>query len=151
LLQAYSPGNEFGVAGMKLPKHHLPLLLLLLLSVVSTGFHYTDNFIFYNQYPQPKWISLSSIYIAWLILTSFGIAGYWFYRSSKFWLAYSCLCIYSLTGISSLGHYLYGAMSAFSPKMHLLIWTDAISGLAILGFVMGSSLLLKERLDIDSN
>jgi cation transport ATPase len=133
---------------MKLQRSHQLLLLLLLVSVFSTGFHYTDNFIFYDRYPQPEWITLPSIYTSWLVLTLFGLVGYVFYRSGKFWVAYGCLAIYSLTGISSLGHYLYGSMSAFSPKMHFLIWADVISGLAILGFVLWSGLFLRDRVDI---
>jgi len=52
--------------------------------------------------------------------------------------------LHLLTGLSSLGHYLYGAMSEFSFKMHLFIWTDALTGMALMGFVFWSGLLLKE-------
>ena len=130
---------------MNLQRNHQSLLLCLLIaSVISTGIHYTDNFLFYQKYPQPEWITLDSIYICWVILTLVGIMGYWLYRVGNLGGAYVFLSIYSLTGLSSLGHYLYGAMSEFSFKMHLFICTDALTGMALLGFVFWSGLLLKE-------
>lgn len=122
------------------------LLLLLFTSIVSTFIHYTDNFLYFEQYPQPEWITSSSIYISWLILTAIGMAGYWLYRDRNFGLAYVCLFLYSLTGLSSLGHYLYGGLSEFSAKMHLLIWTDGLTGLAVLGFTLWSGLIFKDWL-----
>jgi hypothetical protein len=71
-------------------------------------------------------------------LTLIGLAGYWLYAREKLWLAYFCLIIYSATGLSSPTHYLYGAMSEFSLKMHALIWLDAIAGAMVLFFVLRS-------------
>lgn len=122
------------------------LLLLLLVSIVSTFVHYTDNFFFFNQYPQPEWITLSSIYVAWFVLTAIGITGYRLYSYQRFQLAYPCLFLYSLTGLSSLGHYFYGNLSEFSARMNLLIWTDGLTGLTVLLFTLWSGLVLKEWL-----
>lgn len=120
------------------------LKLILIASIVSTAIHFTDNYRFMEQYPQPVWITASSIYQSWIILTIVGITGYWFYQAKRFWLAYLCLATYSLTGLASPGHYLYGSLSQFSLKMHLFIWIDAITGLAMLGFVFWSLLFLKD-------
>lgn len=68
------------------------------------------------------------------------------YRIQKYWLAYLCLVIYSFCGIDSLGHYFYGAMSDFSVKMHLLIFADGLTGLAVLGFTFWLGLILKEQI-----
>ena len=126
-------------------KRQLLLKLLLIVSIISTSIHFTDNYLFIEQYPQPAWITAASIYQSWLILTAVGIAGYWLYKERKFWVGYVCLIIYSLTGLASPGHYLYGSLSQFSLKMHLLIWTDGLTGLAVLGFVFWSALILKQR------
>jgi hypothetical protein len=120
------------------------LKLILIVSIISTAIHFTDNYRFIDLYPQPSWITAPSIYQSWIILTGIGIAGYWLYKFRKFWLAYVCLITYSLTGLASPGHYLYGSLSQFSLKMHLFIWTDGLAGLAVVGFVLWSSLLLKE-------
>jgi hypothetical protein len=120
------------------------LLLILIASIISTFVHYTDNFFFFEQYPQPEWITLSSIYISWLLLTAIGIAGYRLYSSQQLWFSYLCLFLYSLTGLSSLGHYFYGNLSRFSAKMNLFIWADGLTGLAVLLFTFWSGLILKE-------
>lgn len=123
----------------------LILLLIILIGVmVTTILHYTDNFLFFDQYPVPAWITKNSVYVAWFILTMFGIAGYWFYKHRLFWVAYLCLCIYSITGISSLGHYFYASITDFSWKMNTLILLDGISGTALLGFTFWSGLILRE-------
>lgn len=120
------------------------LKLILIASIVSTAIHFIDNYRFIECYPQPEWITAPSIYQSWIMLTIIGVVGYWLYRLKRFWLAYLCLVIYSLTGLASPGHYLYGAWSQFSFKMHLFIWTDAITCLAVLSFVIWSLLFLKE-------
>lgn len=130
---------------MKLESKYQSLLkALLIASIIATGFHFTDNYRFIEQYPQPIWITAPTIYQSWLLLTVVGIAGYWLYKFDKFWLAYGCLLLYSVTGLASPGHYFYGSLSEFSLKMHLLIWADGLTGLAVLGFTFWSALILKE-------
>ncbi|WP_421658111.1 hypothetical protein [Leptothermofonsia sp. ETS-13] len=120
------------------------LKILLMACIFSTALHFTDNYFYIKQYPEPDWITPSSTYTSWLIWTGIGVAGYWLYKSRKFWFAYPCLVLYSFCGLDSLGHYLYGAMSAFSLKMHFLIMIDGLTGAAILGFTLWSGLILKE-------
>lgn len=117
------------------------LKLVLIASIISTAIHFTDNYRFIEDYPQPAWITAPSIYKSWIILT---IIGYWLYKLKKFWFAYLCLSIYSLTGLASPGHYLYDSWSQFSFKMHLFIWTDAMTSSAVLGFVVWSLFFLRE-------
>lgn len=65
---------------MNTNKNHQTLLLtLLIISVVITAFHYTDNFINFLQYPDPEWLTPQSVYQSWLILTAIGIVGYVLY------------------------------------------------------------------------
>lgn len=130
---------------MNLEVKHQLLLILLIACIVSTGIHFTDNYLCFEKYPQPDWITPSSIYIAWIVWTVIGAAGYWLYRGGRFWFAYVCLTIYSFAGLDSLGHYFYGTMSEFSMKMHFFILTDGLTGLAILGFALWSGLILTEQ------
>jgi hypothetical protein len=120
------------------------LLIVLIFSIVVTSFHYTDNAIFIDKYPEPEWFTMSGVYVTWIVLTLLGIAGYWLYQQEKFWAAYLCLGVYSFTGLSSPAHYFYGPMSEFSFKMHTLIGFDVLAGTLVLGFVLWSGLLLKE-------
>jgi hypothetical protein len=126
-------------------KHQLLLKILLIACIVSTGIHFTDNYLYFEKYPHPDWITPPSVYISWVVWTVVGVAGYWLYKSGRFWFAYLCLTIYSFAGLDSLGHYFYGTMSEFSMKMHFFILTDGLTGLAILGFTIWSGLILREQ------
>ncbi|GAB4375854.1 MAG: hypothetical protein Kow00121_22090 [Elainellaceae cyanobacterium] len=124
---------------------HLSLLAgILTASMISTAIHYTDNALFIADYPQPDGITLTGIAVSWILLTAIGALGYWFYRQQNFWVAYVCLFVYSLTGLSSLGHYWYGAFADFSAKMHLFIWLDGLVGATVLGFALWSAFVWRE-------
>ena len=109
-------------------------------SFVSTAIHYTDNYLDIHDYPQPEWITRPTVYVAWLLFTAAGAIGYWLYTSGRVVPSYLFLLIYSYTGTSSLGHYLYGGFSDFSAKMHFFIWLDALAGFAVMAFVVWSAM-----------
>jgi hypothetical protein len=132
-------------------KHQTILLLVLIASIISTSLHYTDNAIFVDRYPEPQWFTTSGVFITWGIMTLVGIVGYWLYTQQKFWASYLFLSVYSFTGLSSPAHYFYGAMSVFSLKMHALIWSDALTSLLVLVFVVWSALLSKDWQKIDTS
>ena len=99
--------------------------------MAATAIHYTDNYLFIEDYPQPDWIAQETIYVTWALFTLIGIAGYLFFRDEKPVAAAAYLLVYSYTGLSSLGHYAFGSMEQFSSKMHLLIVLDGIAGLSV--------------------
>jgi hypothetical protein len=120
------------------------LTIILIVSIITTGIHFTDNFLSFERYPQPNWITPFGIIRSWLIWTVFGVLGHCLYTKQRFWIAYTCLLIYSTCGLSSLAHYLYGHIDEFSFKMHLLILADGTAGSMILGFIVWSILILKK-------
>jgi len=124
-------------------QRHNWLLILLSINIFASILHYTDNFIFFKNYPGLG-TNPHVVYIAWLILIPFGIADYIQYRKGNFWLAYLCLCIYSITSIAGLVHYLPAPICEYSLKINALIWFEAITGIALLCFTTYSSLLVKE-------
>lgn len=127
-------------------KHNSLLKILILVSLFSTLIHNIDNYIHFDHYPQPGWVTPGGIFRSWILWTIFGVAGYLLYNNKRFWLSYICLMIYSTCGLSSLVHYLYGSMDEFSFFMHTFIVTDGFAGAAILGFTLWSSTLWKEGL-----
>ncbi|MGV2828309.1 hypothetical protein [Myxosarcina sp. GI1(2024)] len=120
------------------------LLSIIIVSIIITSIHYTDNAIFIDKYPEPEWIKASGIYLTWGAMSLLGMIGYWLYSQEKRCLSYLCLNIYSLTGLSSPTHYFYGEMSKFLPKMHTFIWFDFMAGALVIGFVVSE--LLKKAL-----
>lgn len=120
------------------------LLILLLANIVITTFHYTDNFLNFEHYPDPSWLTQDGIWMAWIILTVCGILGYVLYIRGLFATAYLCLSLYSITGGLSPGHYFFPAHEAFSVKMHTFIWLDAIAGASLLTFIIWLAFLQKK-------
>jgi hypothetical protein len=117
------------------------LKAILAASILSTGIHYTHNFIAVSSYPGPKslyTVVRVAIVIAWPLLTWIGLIGYRRYREGRDGEARVCLAVYSLTGLATLGHFAYGnpQIPAF---FYATLFTDALAGLAVLAFVVWSA------------
>lgn len=117
------------------------LRTLLGASILSTAIHYTHNFVAVSHYPGPKEIytpTRVAIVVAWPLLTWIGLTGYRRYREGRYREAHVALAVYSITGISTPGHFIYG-----SPEVpaffYATLFTDALTGLAILTFVVWSA------------
>ncbi len=117
------------------------LLAILVLNVLSTAIHYFDNYVSFERYPMPVWITQDAVWKSWLVLTAIGGIGYWFYWQRQFLLAYLGLVIYSATGASTLGHYFYAPLSHFSAQMNAMIWSDGIVGFLLVAFLLWSILI----------
>jgi hypothetical protein len=112
--------------------------------IVSTAIHYTHNFVAVDQYPGPGGSLYTlvriAIVVAWPLLTGIGLTGYRRYREGRLEEARVCLSVYSLTGLATLGHFLYG-----NPKIpaffYATLFTDALTALAVLAFVSASALV----------
>jgi hypothetical protein len=120
------------------------LTAIMAVNFVSTWLHYTDNALFLELYPGPAWFTTKGVFATIIIMTPVGLLGYWLYRRQSFLFSYIALGIYSITSVSSPGHYLFPMMHEMSLKMHGLIWSDAISGLSLIAFILWSSGLAKE-------
>ena len=117
------------------------LRAILAFSMVSTALHYTHNFVKVDDYPGgfPGDTAIQvAIVVFWPLLTAIGLLGYRLYRDRRFYRAHVCLAIYSVTGISTLGHFLNG-----TPKIPAFffatIFTDGLAGLSVLAFVLWSA------------
>jgi hypothetical protein len=120
------------------------LLSVVLLNIASTLLHYTDNALFVRDYPGPDWFTTAGVFATVAVMTPIGLLGYWLYTKSMFRSAYLLLGLYSITSISSPGHYLYPMVKPMSIKMHGLIWLDALSGMLLITFILWSSFIAQE-------
>jgi hypothetical protein len=115
------------------------LRVLLAFSIVSTGLHYTHNFVKADEYPGAGGTATRvAIVVFWPLLTAIGLYGYRLYRDGRLYPAHVCLAIYSLTGISTLGHFLAGNPDV-PPFFYATLFTDGLAGLSILAFVVVSA------------
>ncbi len=131
---------------MTLSKRPLNFVLMgvLAINVVVTSIHYSDNAIHLASYPGPTWFSPFGVMAIWVAMTLLSPIGYWLYVRRQFIAAYLCLGVYALTGLTSPGHYLYEGAQSMTVKMTVLIWSDAIAGLLIVGFLLRSGLFHRE-------
>ena len=118
------------------------LKALLIASVVSTGLHFSHNFVQVDSYPQTDLVSNTAVQVAilvsWPLLTAVGLLGYRLYSRGRYAPAYACLGAYSLLGISTLGHFLAGSpdIPAF---WYATIFTDGLAGFSIVAFIAWSA------------
>jgi hypothetical protein len=120
------------------------LIAIIVINIISTWLHYTDNALFLEQYPGPDWFTTKGVFSTVMVMTPVGLLGYWLYSRQSFLLSYLTLGIYSITSISSPGHYLFPMMHEISLKMHGLIWSDAFSGLSLIAFILWSGGVAQE-------
>lgn len=117
------------------------LTAIVVFSVLSTGAHFAHNFVAIEQYPRtpsiPDAATQIAILVSWPLLTATGLAGLRLYRRGRLAAARPCLAAYSALGIATLAHFLVGSpdIAAF---WYATIFTDALAGFALLGFVVWS-------------
>ena len=114
------------------------LRLILAFSIVSTGAHYSHNFVEIDSYPGGGTAQQVLILVSWPLLTAIGVCGYRLYRSGRRREAHACLLIYSLAGLVTPAHFLSGEpdIPAF---FYATIFTDFVAGAAIVAFVAWSA------------
>ncbi len=80
---------------MNLTKNRSTLLSLLMVNVISTTIHYSDNAVYLSQYPGPKWFTAIDVVLTVAVMTPIGFLGYWLYTKNFFGAAYLFLIVYS--------------------------------------------------------
>jgi len=120
------------------------LKAIIAASILSTAIHYTDNFVQVNRFQGPGGSSdptfiRVAIVLAWPLLTWIGLTGYRRYREHRYSEAYVSLAVYSITGISTFAHFLYGSPD-LAPYFYATLFTDGITGLCVLVFVVWSAI-----------
>lgn len=115
------------------------LKAILGFSILSTGIHYTHNFVEIDQYPQSSLVSdgvtQAAILISWPLLTAIGLWGYQLYSQGSLRRARAALIAYSFAGLVTLGHFVDGNPD-IPPVFYATIFTDFAAGVAVLAFVV---------------
>ena len=117
------------------------LNIVFFVAVASSIVHYTDNYLAFDRFPDggpgPQ-ITADTIWIAWVVFTAFGVAGYLAYRRGRIRAGAALFGVYSLSGLIGLGHYTAPGMSELAWWRHLHIWVDIACGAAVLAFAFWS-------------
>ena len=109
-------------------------------SIVSTGLHFTHNFVAIDQYPDDL-VSGTVVQVAillfWPLFTGIALYAYRLYSQGRYREAHPLLLAYSFFGLTTLGHFLDGSPD-IAPFWFATIFTDALAGLAVLAFTLWS-------------
>lgn len=117
------------------------LTVVFAAAVISSIVHYTDNYLAFDRFPQSDTgptITDDSIWIAWIVFTAFGVAGYLLFRRGRIRIASGFLAVYSLSGLIGIGHYGAPGIGQLAWWRHVHIGVDILCGLAILAFAVWS-------------
>jgi hypothetical protein len=111
---------------------------VLAFSILSTAAHYSHNFVEMDRYPGGGPVVQVLIVLSWPLLTAVGLYGYRLYSRGRYRDAHAHLLIYSLTGLITPLHFVYGSpdIPAF---WYATIFTDFLAGASIIAFVAWSA------------
>lgn len=108
-------------------------------AVVVSIIHYTDNYVNYHDYPQPKTLSDAPEALVpgfWVGFTAAGLAGYLLFRRSASDLALVLLAVYSGSGLVGIGHYLVPGATSMPWWRQVHVSLDIACGIAVFSFVI---------------
>jgi hypothetical protein len=117
------------------------LLWLFGTAFVVSVVHYTDNYVNYDEYPQPGPDALlaptaAQVGGAWFVFTALGVLGLWLWFRGNITAAAVALTGYSVSGLIGFGHYTVSGATEMVWWRQTHIVADILCGIAILGFAV---------------
>ena len=79
----------------------------------------------------PMWLTREKVYIAWLAVSSFGIAGLVVLRLGLYALGAGLIAAYGALGLDGLAHYTLALCSEHTLATNLTIWFEVVTGLML--------------------
>ena len=108
--------------------------------ILSTGLHFTHNFVAIDQYPDDLvggTVVQVAILLFWPLFTGIALHAYRLYAQGRLREAHPLLLAYAFFALTTLGHFLDGSPD-IAPFWFATIFTDALAGGAVLAFVFWS-------------
>ena len=113
-----------------LPKHVWVLLAVYFLASLA---HFAHNAEYIAYYPNmPAWLTRDKVYLAWLVVTSIGVAGLIVLRLKMHALSSVLIAVYGALGLDGLAHYALALCSQHTIITNITIWSEASAGFALL-------------------
>jgi len=110
-----------------------PVWFLLALYFCASFAHFAHNAEFIAFYPNmPQWLTREKVYLAWLGVSSVGVAAVALARLGLPSLSAILLAAYGAFGLDGLGHYALALCSEHTFATNLTIWFEVIAGLTLL-------------------
>ncbi|HEX2584645.1 MAG TPA: hypothetical protein VHL14_05905 [Steroidobacteraceae bacterium] len=120
---------------LQLTSKYLPTHIWFLIAVyfIASLAHFAHNAEYIAFYPNmPLWITRNTVYVAWLVITSVGVAGLIALRLKWQAIGAVLIAIYGAFGLDGLLHYTLALCSQHTLLTNITIWSEAVSGLGLL-------------------
>jgi hypothetical protein len=115
---------------------------ILVFGVVTTGLHFTHNFLEIEEYPPsdliPNWLTQAAIVVSWPLFTLIAVRAYRRYAGGDVRGARTGLLAYAAWTLFSLGHFTVGNPD-IPPFFYATIFTDVLAGVLVAAFVVWST------------
>ncbi len=106
--------------------------VLLALYFVASLTHFAHNAEYIAFYPNmPAWLTREQVYLAWLAVSSLGVAGLLVLRLGWHAAGAALLAAYGAMGLDGLGHYTLALCSEHTLATNLTIWFEVVSGVGL--------------------
>jgi len=106
--------------------------ILLVTYFAASLLHFTHNAEFIAFYPNmPAWLTRETVYLAWLAVTSVGVAGIVAARFGLGALGALLVGIYGALGLDGLAHYSLALCSEHTLGANLTIWFEVVAGVLL--------------------
>ncbi|MES1196727.1 MAG: hypothetical protein ABUL58_07270 [Steroidobacter sp.] len=113
-----------------LPKH---IWILLAVYFIASLAHFMHNAEYIAFYPNmPAWLTREKVYLAWLVVTAFGVAGLIAARLKWHAMGAVLIALYGAFGLDGLLHYTLALCSQHTLVTNITIWSEAVSGLVLM-------------------
>ena len=112
-----------------------PMHMWVLVAVyfIASLAHFAHNAEFIAFYPNmPGWLTREHVYLAWLAITSLGVAGLLVARLGLHALGVVLVGAYGALGLDGLAHYTLALCSEHTLATNLTIWSEVVSGLVLM-------------------
>jgi hypothetical protein len=108
------------------------LRVVLLVNIAATLFHYGDNVLRPEQYPDPMWLTPAVIAGFWLALTPMAVAGYLLFTRGWLLAGSVLLFAYSILRMLALFHFHYGHPDSLPFMVSLSIVLEVVFAVALI-------------------
>jgi hypothetical protein len=117
---------------------------LLIVAVVESFIHYTDNVVEYSDYRNDPlavfaWINRPVIVLSWLAFVGAGLLAYRRMQQHDFSTASFWIGVFSISGLISVLHYTDIGLSDLNAFQNTFVFADVALGVALLVFAIDTA------------
>ena len=94
---------------------------LIWITLYGASLHFFDNVYFFDQYPEPAWLTAGIVGVLWIPLVLLAHRAVDYVYTGRLERSYSLVHGFVLGNFISLGHYLFASPAAVLPRINFAI------------------------------